>query len=72
MRFRAYAARLLLPLVQANSDAPYGFDTGGEFVLAESWLGNNVAAQPDPEELVRRYLAAWGPARPRTSLPGQV
>ena len=64
VRFRAYAARLLLPLVQANSDAPYGFDTGGEFVLAESWLGNNVAAQPDPEALVRRYLAAWGPATP--------
>jgi hypothetical protein len=64
VRFRAYAARLLLPLVQANSDAPYGFDAGGEFVLAETWLGASIAAQPNPEQLVRRYLAAWGPATP--------
>jgi hypothetical protein len=64
IRFRAYAARLLLPLVQANSDAPYGFGAGGEFVLADTWLSSNVAAEPQPAELVRRYLAAWGPSTP--------
>ena len=64
VRARAYAARLLLPLVQADSDAAYGFDAGGEFVLAETWLDSSVAVQPRPEELVRRYLAAWGPATP--------
>jgi hypothetical protein len=65
LRLRAYAARLLLPLVQANSDgAAYGFDAGGEFVLADAWLGATPAEQPDPQALVRRYLAAWGPATP--------
>jgi hypothetical protein len=64
VRMRAYAARLLLPLVQANSDADYGFDAGGEFVLADTWLGASVTEQPDVAGLVRRYLAAWGPATP--------
>jgi len=64
VRMRAYAARLLLPLVQSNSDAAYGFDAGGEFVLADAWLGASVAERPDPFELVRRYLAAWGPSTP--------
>ena len=61
---RAYAARLLLPLVQANSEAAYGFDAGGAFVLAETWLGASAAAQPDVAGLIRRYLAAWGPSTP--------
>jgi hypothetical protein len=65
VRFRAYAARLFLPLVQSSSDtAAYGFDAGGEFVLADTWLGGSLSDQPRPEELVRRYLAAWGPATP--------
>jgi hypothetical protein len=64
VRMRAYAARLLLPLVQTNSEAPYGFDAGGEFVLADAWLDASVAEQPDMPGLVRRYLAAWGPATP--------
>jgi hypothetical protein len=64
VRLRAYSARLLLPLVQASSHAPYCFDAGGEFVLAEAWLGSDVTAQPAPQELVRRYLAAWGPSTP--------
>ncbi len=64
MRLRAYAARLLLPLVQANSEANYGFDAGGEFVLADAWLGASVTEQTDVRELIRRYLAAWGPATP--------
>ncbi|MBV9579244.1 MAG: AlkZ family DNA glycosylase, partial [Chloroflexi bacterium] len=64
VRARGYAARLLLPLVQVNSDAAYGFDAGGEFVLADTWLGANVQGDPRPEDLVRRYLAAWGPATP--------
>ena len=64
VRARAYAARLLLPLVQVSSDAAYGFDTGGEFVLADTWLGASVDDRPRPEELVRRYLTAWGPATP--------
>ncbi|MBR7619640.1 AlkZ family DNA glycosylase [Phenylobacterium sp. 20VBR1] len=64
IRIMAYAARQLLPLVQAASDTPYGFSPGGEFVLAKAYLGQDVAAAPAPAELLRRYLAAWGPATP--------
>ncbi|MES2724783.1 MAG: winged helix DNA-binding domain-containing protein, partial [Pseudomonadota bacterium] len=64
IRIKAYAARQLLPLVQAASDAPYGFSPGGEFVLAKAYLGQEIAAAAQPAELLRRYLAAWGPATP--------
>ena len=64
VRNLAYAARILLPLVQASADAPYGYKTGGEFVMAASWLGREIAPVPDPKALVRRYLGAYGPATP--------
>lgn len=64
VRIMAYAARQLLPLVQAASDTPYGFAPGGEFVLAAAYLGKKIATPPAPAELLRRYLAAWGPASP--------
>jgi len=66
VRALAYAARLLLPLVQASSDGPYGFEAGGPFVLASAWLGADRDVDPQVRlgELVRRYLAAWGPATP--------
>ena len=64
VRIMAYAARQLLPLVQVASDTPYGFSPGGEFVLAKSYLDKDVAAKPAQAELLRRYLAAWGPATP--------
>lgn len=64
VRNLAHAARILLPLVQASADAPYGYKTGGEFVMAATWLGRDVAPGPDPRDLVRRYLAAYGPATP--------
>lgn len=61
VRVMAYAARQLLPLVQAASDTAHGFSPGGEFVLTKAYLGKAVA-EPAPTELLRRYLAAWGPA----------
>ncbi|WP_310539138.1 winged helix DNA-binding domain-containing protein [Phenylobacterium sp.] len=64
IRVMAYAARQLLPLVQAASDTPYGFSPGGEFVLVKAYLGKDIMAAAEPAELLRRYLAAWGPATP--------
>ena len=64
VRMMVYAARQLLPLVQAASDTAYGFAPGGEFVLAKAYLGTEIASAPAPKDLLRRYLAAWGPATP--------
>ena len=64
VRNLAFAARILLPLVQASADTAYGYKTGGEFVMAQTWLGRDIAPGPDPRDLVRRYLAAYGPATP--------
>jgi hypothetical protein len=63
VRVMAFAARILLPLVQASDNSEFGFKAGGEFVLAQAWLGRDLA-KPDRAELVRRYLAAYGPATP--------
>ncbi len=64
VRNLAHAARILLPLVQASTEAAYGYKAGGEFVMVQTWLGRDIASEPDPKNLVRRYLAAYGPATP--------
>jgi hypothetical protein len=60
----SYAARNLLGLVQVP---PRGvWRRRGQVVVttAESWLGQPMAAQPSIEDLVERYLRAFGPALP--------
>lgn len=64
VRTIAHASRVILPLVQVAADGPHGFSPGGEFVLAEAYLGQEIAANPAPADLLRRYLSAWGPATP--------
>ena len=58
----AYAVRYLVPLVQLPPRALWG--RGGLPVLAtpETWLGRSVGNARAPDELVMRYLAAFGPA----------
>jgi hypothetical protein len=61
-RALGYAVRTLLPLVMVpDEDARWGFGRTARFTLAEEWLGEPVA-EPSPQALVRRYLAAFGPA----------
>jgi winged helix DNA-binding protein len=58
----AWSAQCLLWIVHPP---PTGiWRTGGptRFALAEEWIGRPVAADPDPACLIRRYLAAYGPA----------
>lgn len=59
-----YAVRLLLPLVQVPVEGEtWGYPAKASFALADEWLGRDVTATaPAPERLVRRYLAAYGPA----------
>jgi hypothetical protein len=64
-RAMAYTMRMHLPLVQVPTETAWGFPAASDFALAEDWLGTKVSVEPAPaHELVRRYLAAFGPATP--------
>ena len=58
----AYAVRHLVPLVQIPPRGLWG--KGGLPILAtpETWLGRSVGSDTAPDELILRYLAAFGPA----------
>jgi hypothetical protein len=58
----AYAVRYLVPLVQIPPRGIWG--RGGQPVLAtaETWLGRSVGTETAADDLVLRYLAAFGPA----------
>jgi hypothetical protein len=58
------ALRLWLPLVQLPPRGVWGAAGGAAYALLDDWLGAPLDAAPDPAPLVRRYLAAFGPATP--------
>ena len=64
---RAIAAvvRRSLPLVRVPDGGRWGFTPKAPFTDAERWLGRPLRKRPDRAELVRRYLAAFGPASVR-------
>ena len=57
-----YTVRMLLPMVQVPQRDGWGFPGNPTFALADSWLGRIPEESPDQAALVRRYLAAFGPA----------
>ncbi|HWF49816.1 MAG TPA: winged helix DNA-binding domain-containing protein [Solirubrobacteraceae bacterium] len=61
-RALGFAVRMLLPLVMVPSGDRWAFPRVAEFTLAERWLGRPVSEDEGPEELVLRYLSAFGPA----------
>jgi hypothetical protein len=55
--------RMLLPLVQTpHLDQPWAYRAAADFAVARSWLGQEIAATAQPQQLALRYLAAFGPA----------
>lgn len=63
IRAMAYAVRTRLPLVQVPDEgAAWGFPSQAAFVTADAWMGKARAAKGSVEEIVLRYLGAFGPA----------
>jgi hypothetical protein len=57
-----YTVRTHLPLVQVPVNRTWGYSNKPEFTLAERWIGRPTSQEDNLKELVRRYLAAFGPA----------
>jgi hypothetical protein len=58
----AWSAQCLLPLVHPPPAGIWGRGGATPFALAEEWLGRPVDPAPRVDEVVLRYLAAFGPA----------
>lgn len=57
-----YSVRTHIPLVQVPITTGWSYPSKPEFTLAESWLGRKISPKEFLPELVKRYLAAFGPA----------
>ncbi len=65
VRALAYTVRMGVPLVMVPSDDPWGFSSNAGFTLADNWLGETLPTASGPlDNMVLRYLAAFGPATP--------
>lgn len=58
----AYAMRNHLPLVQIPPRGVWGQASQVRYANAEDWLGRPLSDSPSVEQMVLRYLAAFGPA----------
>jgi len=60
----AYACTYLLPLVQVTPRGLWKTSGRSAFTTLESWLGEAMNARIQRDDMVLRYLAAFGPSTP--------
>ena len=58
----AHAVRCLLPTIQTPPRGIWGKGGNPAMSTADLWLDSPVSPTPSPDDLVLRYLAAYGPA----------
>jgi hypothetical protein len=58
----SYACRCLLPLVQVPPRGMWGRSGQVNSALLESWIGRSLSSPSSIDDVVVRYLAAFGPA----------
>jgi hypothetical protein len=58
----AHAVRFLVPLVQVTPRGVWGSSMQPKVTTVAAWLGEPVATDATPDDAVRRYLRAFGPA----------
>ena len=61
-RALGFAVRMLIPLVVMPAEHRWGYLANSPFGLAEEWIGPCESPDQALQELMRRYLAAFGPA----------
>lgn len=58
----SWSVQALLAIVHPPPSGTWNTHGATPFALAEDWLGEPMDAEPDAAEMIRRYLAAFGPA----------
>jgi len=58
----SHAVRNHLPLVQVTPPWVWGKSQQPTLNTIQAWLGRPISARREPDELIRRYLAGFGPA----------
>ena len=61
-RALGFAVRMLIPLVVMPAEHRWGYLANSPFGLAEEWIGPCEASDQALQDLMRRYMAAFGPA----------